>query len=189
MLRLFAVPRHWLLAASLLLAAAQCAAHAQATGAAVRDSAVKAAFLYKFGSFVEWPAGTFRDARDPLVIGVLGDVSVADDLEQLAAARNFEGRPVRVRVVRESELPGGVHVLFVSTMRPSRLRELLAGLPGAVLVVTQQEGALAAGSVINFVADGMRVRFAASIASAESRGLRLSARLLAVAQAVDGKPR
>jgi hypothetical protein len=187
---LSAVPRRWLAAILLLaLAATQHAAHAQAAGAAPRDSAVKAAFLYKFGSFVEWPAATFRDAQDPLVIGVLGDDAVADELEQLAAGRSVEGRPVKVRSVKESELPAGVHVLFVGTLRPARLREVLASASGPVLVVTQQDGALAAGSVINFVADGSRVRFTASIASAEARGLRLSARLLAVAQSVDGKAR
>jgi hypothetical protein len=80
-------------------------------------------------------------------------------------------------------------VLFIGTMRPAKLHDLIAAIPGPVLVVTQQEGALQAGSVINFVADGARVRFNASLTSAEARGLRLSARLLAVAQSVEGRPR
>ncbi|MDB5940858.1 MAG: hypothetical protein JWQ13_424 [Ramlibacter sp.] len=178
--------RHWLAAALLvLLAGWQPPAQAQAP----RDSAVKAAFLYKFGSFVEWPAGSFRTPQDPLVIGVLADPPVAADLEQLVVGRTVEGRPVAVKVLKEGEPAAGVHVLFVGTLRPSKLRELLAGLSGPVLVVTEQDGALQSGSVINFVADGARVRFNASLASAEARGLRLSARLLAVASSVEGLQR
>lgn len=154
-----------------------------------RESAVKAAFLYRFGSFVDWPAGTFKGADDPLVIGVLGDHAVAEDLDQLARGRSIEGRPVQFRALRVGEPVAGVHVLFVGTLRPARLRELLAAVPGPVLVVTQQEGALQSGSVINFITNGSRVRFAASVASAEARGLRLSARLLAVAQSVEGRLR
>jgi hypothetical protein len=186
---LLAVPmRRWLLAA-VLLAGLPLAAQAQAAGAAPRDSAVKAAFLYKFGSFVDWPPATFKGPQDPLVIAVQDDEAVAEDLAQLAAGRSVEGRPLKLRTLKDGEAPGPVHVLFIGTVRPARLRELIAAIPGPVLVVTQQEGALQAGSVINFVAEGARVRFNASLASAEARGLRLSARLLAVAQSVEGRPR
>lgn len=182
--------RPWLAAAVTLLAClAPGAGRAQDGTVAARESVVKAAFLYKFGSFVDWPAGSFKSPQEPMVIGVLGDEVVAEELEQLSAGRNVEGRPLRVRTLRDGEAPGPVHILFIGSMRPSRLRDLLAATPGPVLVVTQQEGALAAGSVINFVADGARVRFDASVASAEARGLRLSARLLAVARNVEGRPR
>jgi hypothetical protein len=180
--------RFWLGAAALALLAGVAPA-AQAQAAAARDSAVKAAFLYKFGSFVEWPAGSFKAPQEPLVIGVVGDDAVADDLEQLAAGRSVEGRPLKIRTLRDGEPPGPVHILFIGSMRPQRLRDLLAATPGPVLVVTQQEGALAAGSVINFAAEGGRVRFDASLASAEVRDLKLSARLLAVARNVEGRPR
>ena len=180
--------RDWLRAVVplvLALAIAQPpAAHAQP-----RESAVKAAFLYKFGSFVEWPAGSFKGPQEPLVIGVLGDDAVAEELEQLAAGRSVEGRPLKLRTLRDGEPPGPVHILFVGSLRPQKLRDLLAATPGPVLVVTQQDGALQAGSVINFVNDGARVRFDASVASAELRDLRLSARLLAVARSVEGRAR
>lgn len=183
---LHAITRRGLLAAVLLLAGAP--AVGQAIASAPRDSAVKAAFLYKFGSFVDWPAEAFHGPDDPVVIGVLGDDAVAADLEQLASGRRIGNRPVRVRTFREQEpVPGGVHVLLVGPVRPGKLRELVAAVAGPVLVVTQQEGALAAGSVINFVTDGARVRFSVSLAAAEARGLRLSARLLTVAQAVEGR--
>src|SRR4051812_48120739 len=71
------------------------AAPARAMAQSASESAVKAAFLYKFASFVEWPPGTFK-ADAPLSIGVMGDEAVAGDLEQMVAGRSFEGRPIAV---------------------------------------------------------------------------------------------
>jgi hypothetical protein len=155
---------------------------------APRDSAVKAAFLYKFPGFVDWPAGTFARPDTPLVIGVAGNDAVATDLEQIVAGRPPDGRPVSVRRLREGEA-AAVHVLLVGAGREARVRETVAAVPGPVLVVTEQDNGLQFGSVLNFVVEDGRVRFAASQAAAEARGLRLSARLLAVAQSVDGRTR
>ncbi|MFL6695030.1 MAG: YfiR family protein [Ramlibacter sp.] len=152
------------------------------------ESALKAAFLYKFTSFVEWPAGTFK-RDDPLQIGVMGDDGVYGELEQLVAGRSFEGRPIAVRRLREGDDPGGLHVLFVGAGRDARLREVVASTAGPVLLVSEQENGLRLGAVLNFDPDPRRVRFSASIAAAEARGLRLSARLLAIAENVEGRAR
>lgn len=173
---------------AMVLLAASCVTGAWAQGTA-RESAVKAAFLYKFGGFVEWPAGSFSRPDDPMVIAVLANDAVAADLEQIVASRPVEGRPVAVRRVREGDPLAGVHVLMVGGNREGRLREAAAAAPGPVLVVAEFDGALYRGAVLNFVVDGGRVRFAASLSAAEQRGLRLSARLLAVAQSVEGRGR
>jgi hypothetical protein len=152
-----------------------------------RASAVKAAFLYKFAAFVEWPRGTLAP-QQPLVIGVSGDEDVASDLEQLAASR-AEDRPVVVRRVAEGAPVQGVHILFLASRREGRLQEAIDAVKGAVLIVTEQPGALQLGSVLNFSFEAGRVRFGASLPAAEARGLKLSARLLAVAQAVEGRAR
>ena len=158
-------------------------------GPAQRESAVKAAFLYKFGTFVDWPAGTFLRPDAPFVIGVAGDEAVAADLEQLVAGRTVDGRPIVARRVADLANPGEVHVLFVGEQREQRLRDGLAQVKGPVLLVSDQENGLRSGSVINFSATGGKVRFSISLASAEARSLRLSARMLAVAQTVEGTTR
>jgi hypothetical protein len=175
-----------LLAAMVL--ALQLGAPARAADPVASESAVKAAFLYKFASFVEWPPGALKPDA-PLSIGVMGDDAVAGDLEQIVAGRTFEGRPIVVRRLREGDDAGAVHVLLVGTGRDSRMRDVVASTPGPVLLVGEQENGLQLGAVLNFVTDAGRVRFSASQAAAEARGLRLSARLLAVAQAVEGRPR
>jgi hypothetical protein len=165
-----------------------CIGGAFAQAPAARESAVKAAFLYKFSAFVDWPAGTFQRREQPLVIGVSGDEEVAEDLEQLLAARK-DDRPVSVRRVQEGASTSGVNILFLGARRDLRLREAIDAAKGPVLIVTEQPGALQLGSVLNFSSDAGRVRFSASLSSAEARGLKLSSRLLAVAQAVEGRPR
>jgi hypothetical protein len=157
--------------------------------APARESTVKAAFLYKFGSFVEWPATAFARPEDPFVIGVLGEDGLALDLEQLTRGLKVQGRPVHVRRVRDAQGAAEPHILYVGSAREARLREVLPPLSAPVLVVTQQEGALKQGSSINFSNEGGRLRFSASPPAAEARGLRLSSRLLDVAQAVEGRNR
>jgi hypothetical protein len=160
-----------------------------AQAAPSRDSAVKAAFLYKFIGFVEWPTGTFARPDAPVVIGVVGNDAVAGDLEQIVAGRAIEGRSMAVRRLREADAAAGLHVLLVGATREARLREAIAAVPGPVLVVTEQEQGLQSGAALNFALENGRVRFSASQVAAEARGLRLSARLLAVAQSVDGRTR
>lgn len=156
---------------------------------APRESAVKAAFLFKFGGYVEWPPGLFQKPDEPLVIGVSGDEAVAADLEQLVAGKTVEGRPVVARRVAESAGLKGVHILFLGERPPARLRDAITAAPGPVLVVTEQDSALQLGSIINFAISNGRVRFSVSLAAAEARAIRLSSRLLAVAQQIEGRPR
>lgn len=172
----------------MVLCAAWCAvvagiAQAQGLGLA-RESAVKAAFLYKFGSFVEWPEGTFRASSAPLLIGVYGDDAVAAELEQLTRGRDIDGRPVAVQRVREPEDTGALHILYAGGPREGRAREVLAAARGPVLTVA--DGPAGGRAILYFGDEQGRVRFGASLNAASARGLRLSAKLLAVAQHVEG---
>ena len=145
---------------------------------------IKAAFLYKFGDFVQWPPGSARlDA--PFSIGVLGADEIAAALEPLVAGRTVQGRPIAVRRLKRGEPLAGLQVLFIGQSESARLAEILAAAGGqAVLTVTETENALASGSMINFVAEAERVRFDIALPSAERGQLRISSRLLAVARRV-----
>lgn len=153
------------------------------------ESQVKAAFLFKFASFAEWPAGTFQRADQPLVIAVSGDADLAADLERMVGDRTIDGRPVDVRRLSEVGPDTAAHVLYLASRREARLRDAIEAAEGPVLVVTEQPGALRLGSVLNFFSEAGRLRFSVSLAAAERRKLKLSARLLAVAQAVEGRNR
>jgi YfiR/HmsC-like len=157
--------------------AVSCAAAAQP-----QEHEVKAAFLFKFLSFVEWPAPSFARAGAPLVIGVLGADEVHFALQEIVPGRSAQGRPLEVRQLREGERPAGVHLLFVGRAAAAALPRLPAQ-PG-LLVVSEVDGALEQGAMINFLRVDGRVRFEVAPDAAERRGLRISSRMLAVAQHV-----
>lgn len=183
------VRRHLAQAATvawLMLAAATALAQAQGLGL-VRESAVKAAFLYKFGSFVEYPAGTFASRTAPFVIGVVGDDAVAAELEQLTSGRDIDGHPVTVARVREGEDMQPVQILYAGGPRESRTRDVLEKVRGPVLTVADAPLSGRSAPVLYFTQDQGRLRFGASLTAAAARGVKLSSKLLAVAQTVEGR--
>lgn len=161
-----------------LLLMLSCAALAQP-----REHEVKAAFLFKFPSFVEWPQGGLREG--PMVIGIVGAEDVAAQLEAIVPGRSVQGRPITVRQLREGDSLEGVHLLFVGRGARAALREAVRAAPvKPLLIVCEWDGALEQGAVVNFVSTEGRVRFEVALDNAERRGLRISPRMLSVAQSV-----
>jgi hypothetical protein len=156
------------------------------SGQSLTEVQVKAAFVYKFGAFVEWPATAFSSPGAPLAIGVLGADDLAEELERVVAGRKVHDRAVAVRRLQRGESFAGLHVLFVGGSEGPRLAQILERARGQpVLVVTDApHGPPPPGSMINFVPENDRVRFDVALAPAEEGLLKISARLLAVARKV-----
>lgn len=150
-----------------------------------QEHEVKAAFLYKFPAFIEWPS---RPAPEvPFVIAVIGAPAVAETLRGLAKGRQHNGRPIEIREVPDAQAVNGAHVVFLGAAAATRLPGLVRALAGApTLIVSESAGALEQGSMINFVISDTRVRFDVAIDNADACGLRISSRLLAVARNVRG---
>lgn len=158
--------------------------------AAALERSVKAAFVFKFAGFVEWPEQAMPRPETPIRIGVMGEESIVREIAAAASSRTVEGRRVLVKRIEPGDTLEGVHILFMRDPAFRRLAEEIAGLePEPMLIVTESPGALALGSIINFAVDEGRVRFDLSLEAAERRGLRLSSRLITVARQVLGKPR
>ena len=174
------------LAGLLLLTAGLLPASAAAQQAT--EAGIKAAFLYKFAGYIEWPANTFATPDAPLVIGVVGSEEVAAELERLVPGRSVNNHPVAVRRFREGEAPKGAHILFVGRGEPN-LRAVVraAQQNGGALIVTETEKGLEAGGAINFVLVDDRIGFEVSLEAAERSGHRISSRMLAVARRVTGR--
>jgi hypothetical protein len=150
---------------------------------------VKAAFLYKFLSFVEWPAHAFASDLSSIVIGVVGADALADELAAVVAQRTAQGRPVRVRKLRPGESVAGVHLLFLGRAEGSRAAGLVASAKGlSLLIVSDSDEAFANGSAINFVVVDNKLRFDVALRPAERGNLKISSRLLAVARKVISNP-
>jgi hypothetical protein len=152
--------------------------------APVAASSVKAAFLYKFAGYVEWPA--FATAADaPITIGVAGADPFAAELAEITRDRTVAGRPIEVRRVGANDSFEGLHILFIGNQARAGERGLLATARSRpILTVTESAGAIADGSIINFTQVEDRVRFEISLYAAEQSMLKLNSRLLAVADSV-----
>ena len=145
---------------------------------------VKAAFLYKFLGYTDFPPSAFADATMPLTIGVIGADDLAVELARVVAGRTVNNRAVEVRELRESDAAARVHLLFVGGGDTQRVGRVVHQAGGAMLVVTECENGLQVGSVINFRIIDERVRFDVSLDAAERNGIKLSSRLLTVANRV-----
>lgn len=153
------------------------------------ERSVKAAFLYKFTGYVDWPAQAFAEPESPIVMGVLGADDIAAELQQVTTNRTVNNRPLAVRKLREADPLTGLHVLFVGRSEAGRLSTLArAAAQRGILTVTDTPGALDHGSVINFIIVEGRVRFEIALEAAERSNVKLSSRLLAVAQTVRPVP-
>jgi YfiR/HmsC-like len=173
-----------LLALACALAIDPCRAQSDAS-----EYRVKAAFLYKFGSYIEWPEGVFARPDSPVAIGVMGADALAEELAQIAAGHSVNGRPVSVRRLRAGDSIAGLQVLFIGRADAARLAEILASAKGRpLLTVTESEQALELGSMINFVVVDDKVRFDVALVPADLGSLKISARLLGVARKVVSKP-
>jgi hypothetical protein len=152
---------------------------------AAAEYQVKAAFLYKFMNYVEWPARAQAGAETQIVIGVVGADMLADELAQVVAGRGVNGRPVVVRKLKAGDPVTGLHTLFIGGAADAHTAELIAAAnSNGVLTVTESEDAFGLGSVINFVVVQDKVRFDIALQQAESNNLKISSRLLAVARKV-----
>jgi hypothetical protein len=167
-----------LLAAALLTAPGR--AHAQLP--VYFDDEVKAAFLFHFGTYVEWPG----EADPVATIAVLGSEPIARLLERFLPGKTIGGRPVEVALLGSIEELTDEEILFVNSSENANLEEIAASVDGRpVLLVTDSPGGLRQGATINFRVVQNRVRFEISLAAAEEAGLRLSSRLLQAALRVE----
>jgi hypothetical protein len=172
---------------AILAAAPLAQAADEGTGAAQR---IKAAFLYKFAAFVEWPERVFSSPESPIVIGVVAAEALAQDLAEAVSTRKVGGRPMLVRRFARGERPGDCcQILFIGAANErARAAELLAQAQGQpVLTVTEADSGHPKGSVINFLLVEDRVRFDIAREAAERNGLQLRSQLLAVARQVSSQ--
>jgi hypothetical protein len=157
------------------------------TQAPADESKVKAAFVYNFLKFVEWPATAFRAPRDSFVVGIIGDGPTAEATEQFLAAKLIGAHPLVTRRMKWDHSFLGVHAVFVSEPDSRRLRRVL---DSARTTLTIGEGAEFAtrGGVIGLLVENDKVRFDVNTDAAEVAGLRISSKLLALTRIIVPAP-
>jgi len=158
------------------------AAGASAQEAQPSEYQVKAAFLFNFAKFVEWPPESFAKETSPLVIGILGDNPFGGDLERTVQNKTINNRPLVIEQLHSSAEATNCQVLFISTSEKKRLPEIFNGLRGAsVLTVSETDGFTEAGGMINFVWEGKKIRFEINNDAARKAKLKINSKLLSLA--------
>jgi hypothetical protein len=167
----------------LLLYLVGAPALAENAGAAP-EVAVKAAYLAKFGNFVEWPAGAFPTAGSPLVLCIAGDSAFGPALEQTTSGQRMGPRAIEVRRLDRADASAGCNILYLAGSRRQSVAEALKLMRGApVLTVTDDEHPGPRG-IIHFMIRNHHVRFAIDADMAALSHLDLSSKLLSVAESV-----
>ncbi|MBN1394436.1 MAG: YfiR family protein [Pirellulales bacterium] len=189
--------RHWsgavvFLAAGLslvfiVLGATALVAQEEEIMAASREYRIKAAYLYQFGRYVEWPATAFATPQSPFVIGVLDNDPVAADLEQIAQIKKIQDRPIKVKRFSSPDDIEACHILYLSDLLPAETQtKILSRMSRrGVLPVGESSEFLDWGGAIRLARVGNNIRVYIARKAAEREGLAVSAKLLQVANVVD----
>jgi hypothetical protein len=171
---------------SLIAAAMVCCVPAYPIAQSASDEyRLKAAFVYRFPQFVEWPEATIRDART-LDLCVLQPNPFGSDLERLVDGESLNGRPLRVRVVAGVDALPGCHAVFTGARSEAAAVVLKAVAGRPVLTVGETDRFLDEGGIIALKVVERRVRFEVNATNAQKAGLRIDAQLLSLAAAVRG---
>lgn len=145
---------------------------------------VKAAFLYNFIRFTDWPEEAFAGPQEPFIIGVLGrENPFGNKLEAAVRGKTIDDRPLQVRFAQRLREFGQVHILYISSSAPESQEDLLQALSGRpVVTVGETADFTAEGGVIRFFVRDRKIAFEINPTAAKRGELRLSSRLLSLAR-------
>lgn len=154
-----------------------------------REYELKAAFLYNFLLFVEWPQQSHPPTNAPLVIGVLGTDPFGNSLDEAMKGKTVSGHPIAIVRMKDARAWTNCHLLFVGQSERKNLPQILKTVAGqSVLTVGDQDRFSEQGGIINFFNEGPRIRFEINRAAAEDAGLKLDPKLLKLARIVNAPP-
>ena len=148
---------------------------------------IKAAYLFNFAKFVEWPTTAFAQTNSPIIVGVLGKDVFNGELERSVANKTINGQDLVVRQFEGGDEFKGCHILFISPSEKRRLPKILQHLKGtSILTVSdiEQFSEAGVGGMITFVRQQNTIKFEINLDVAERAGLKLSSKLLQVARVI-----
>jgi hypothetical protein len=167
-----------ILVAALLLGGAEKAL-------AQSEDGIKAAFLYNFAKFTEWPASAFAGDSAPVTVGFVGADSLADKFEQNVAGKNANGRDFSVKRLTGAAGVESCQIVYVGDA--GQTAAVIAAAKGKpVLTIGSDDGFLSGGGMINFMKDGGKVGFDMDLTGVNAAGLKIDSKLRQVAHNVKG---
>jgi len=144
-----------------------------------KEYQIKAAFLFNFAQFVEWPSTAFENADTPICIGILGADPFGSALDETVRGETVRKRKLIVLRSQRLEDLKNCHMIFISKSEESRLQKILEEIQSkSVLTVSETPDFANRGGILNFYLDGNKVRFEINPAVAQRKNLKLSSELL-----------
>lgn len=163
-----------------LLALAPAGAKAQS-----KEYQVKAAFLFNFAQFVQWPDTVFASSDSPFCIGILGDDPFGKALDETIRGETIQGHKMTIQRARQVIDLKNCQIIFVSKSEKSKVPEILAAVGSRpVLTVGDVPGFARNGGGINFFLEGGKVRFEINSDATKTSGLRFDPQLLSLGRIV-----
>jgi hypothetical protein len=146
-----------------------------------KEYQLKAAFLYNFAQYIDWPSDTFTSSEQPLRIGILGNDPFGQILDDMVRGEVIKKHRLLIQRSHKVEDLSSSQILFVSVSEETRMPEILKQLANTPIVtVSESDVFCRLGGVIQFVIEGNRVRFVINQGSAEEHRLKMSSQLLSV---------
>ena len=183
------LPVGWARSALLVVVAWGCAGIAEAqsvTSIIDREYTIKAAFLYHFSTYVEWPPNAFPASDQPFVIGVYQTNPFGSSLDQIAKTKKVTDRSIAIRKLTSVDGLQTCHILFVpASVSAAQQDAILGATQGSlVLVVGETDDFIQRGGDAQFFVEGNKVRFAFSAEVAKRSDLKVSSKLLSLAKII-----
>lgn len=150
------------------------------------EYAVKAAYLYKFTPFIDWPASAFAGPASPFNVCTLGGDPFGSSLDRLAG-HLVGDHPIRVKRLLATEGAGDCHILYIAENRAHSAEAALSKLRGAPVLTVTDQGLGVTGQIVQFLVKGGHVRFTIDAAAAAANHVAISAKLLSLAAATSGE--
>jgi hypothetical protein len=161
---------------------------AHADSRSEREYQIKAAFLYNFTKFVEWPADRFADDSAPIILCIFGKDPFGATLEDTVTGKTVKGRHIYIRRIDKVDDLDACHVLFIGLSERERLRRIVASSHGAsVLTVGDMDDSIEFGGVINLIKRANKIRFEINLVAAKQARLKLDLKLVTLASSVKKK--
>ncbi|NNF08435.1 MAG: YfiR family protein [Candidatus Eisenbacteria bacterium] len=143
---------------------------------------VKAAFIFYFAKFTSWPDSTFKNPKDPFVIGYFGEDPVVPALLNLIDGKSVAQHPFELRKINADSELSDLNILYISPSKRKLADEVLDSVQGtSILTISAMEGFIPSGGIVNFFIRNNRVRFDVNVEGGKEAGLEFRSKLLRIA--------
>jgi hypothetical protein len=160
------------------------------SAAETSEEQVKAAFLINFPKYADWPAETFATSNSPIVIAVLGETKVSDEIQKAIAGRTINGREIILKHLASGDEPCVCQILFICAAEERHSPDLLARFKDtSTLTVGESDDFLENGGIINLARRDRKIALEVNLTAASNARIKISSKLLSVANVVKGKSR